>query len=158
MENDVIIDILKDLIGKCNDGEYGFRICADHVRNRHLGWLLNHCADECAAAAADLQRMVEQTGGTAESGDSASGALHRGWVAVESRLVTYTDLALIEECESGERAALERYRDALEEPLPALMREAIRKQCEGVDRNLARVRFAGRECARRLEILSALTH
>lgn len=147
MENDVIIDILNNLVETCKDGEYGFRSCADHARERNLSRFFTQRADQCAAAGGDLQRMVVQTGGTAEDSGSASGAVHRGWVAVKSKLVSFTDLSLLEECERGEDTALERYRDALEEPLPALIREVIERQYEGVKGNHEQVR-ALREEAR----------
>lgn len=139
MENDVIIDILNNLVESCKDGEYGFFRCAEVARDRSLAWFFTYCAEESAAAAADLQRMVVQTGGTAEIDDAASAATHRGWVPARDELVGRTDLALLEECERGGCTALERYRDALEEPLPALIRETIRRQCESADRNQARV-------------------
>ena len=140
MENDVIIDNLNNLVENCKDGEYGFRSCAEHARERSLSRFFTQRADECAAAAADLQRMVVQTGGTVEDSGSASEAMHRGWVAVKAKLVGYTDLALLKECERGGYTALDRYRDALEEPLPALIREVIERQYHGVKRNHAQVR------------------
>jgi uncharacterized protein (TIGR02284 family) len=143
MENDDIIDTLNNLIETCKDGEYGFRSCAEHVRKEELRRFFDDRSRECADAAAELQRMVVQTGGKAadaEDSGSASGAVHRGWVALKGKLSGYSERAILEECERGEDTALERYREALEEPLPALLRSQIEKQYEGVKRNHARVR------------------
>jgi uncharacterized protein (TIGR02284 family) len=140
MDNDDIIDTLNNLIETCKDGEFGFRSCAEYAKGSELKRFLEERATQCARAAADLQRMVVQSGGNAEDGGSASGAMHRGWVAVKGKLAGYTDLAMLEECERGEDTALERYREALDEPLPALIRSQVEQQYEGVKRNHAQVR------------------
>ena len=67
----------------------------------------------------ELRAHVAQLGGKPEDGGSALAAMHRGWVAVKATLSTYDDLAVLEECERGEDAALATYRDALERTLPA---------------------------------------
>ena len=46
-----------------------------------------------------------------------------------------SDLAMLEECERGEDAALARYRKALQLQLPADLRAVIERQAEGVQRN-----------------------
>ena len=71
---------------------------------------------------------------------SATGALHRGWVAVKAKLSTYDDLAVLEECERGEDATLVSYRDALEHDLPAPIRNLIQLQYEGAKRNHVEIR------------------
>jgi hypothetical protein len=70
-----------------------------------------------------------------ETGGSASGALHRGWVSLRGSVAGYSDKTMLEECERGEDVALERYRDALDEALPDQVRMLIERQYEGVKRN-----------------------
>lgn len=140
MEHKHIIATLNDLIETCKDGEYGFRASAEHASSPELRRLLSARAEECRGAAAELQTLVMQHGGKAEEGGSASGAMHRGWVAVKAKLKGYDDLAMLEECERGEDVALERYRDALEEALPAPIRAIVERQFDGVKRNHAQIR------------------
>lgn len=140
MDHKDIINTLNRLIETSKDGEYGFRTTAEHMKDPELRRLFMTRAEECRQAAAELQTLVMQHGGSAEDGGSASGALHRGWVAVKSKLSGYTDLAMLEESERGEDVALQRYRDALEQALPAALRAVVERQYEGVKRNHAQVR------------------
>lgn len=140
MSNDEVIDTLNDLIETCKDGEYGFRSCAEHCKSPDLKQLFMDRAGDCQRGAGELQGLVAQLGGTPDTGGSASGAMHRGWVAVKATLSTYDDKAMLEECERGEDAALARYRDALAKPLPANIHAIVDRQYQGVRRNHDQVR------------------
>jgi uncharacterized protein (TIGR02284 family) len=135
MTTDNTIDVLNDLIKISKDGEYGFRASAEHAKAADLRALFARRADECGAAAQQLQIHVTRLGGEADTGGSATGALHRGWVAVRATLSSYTDQAILDECERGEDAALEQYDDALKEDLPADIQTVVAQQREGVKRN-----------------------
>jgi uncharacterized protein (TIGR02284 family) len=139
--NDDTIDILNDLIETSKDGEYGFRTSAEQARASDIKQLFNQRADECRQAAADLQSMVVQLGGTPEDSGSTAGAMHRGWVAVKGTLTGYSDKAILEETETGEDSALESYRKALAADLPPAARALVERQMEGVKRNHAQVRM-----------------
>lgn len=140
MDNADILSTLNTLIETCKDGEYGFQECAEHVKAPELRQLLSRRSRDCHDAAIALQNEVLRLGGKPDTGGSAAGALHRGWVAVRARLSTYEDAALLAECERGEDAALARYRDALRQPLPESVRMLIERQCDGVQRNHDQVR------------------
>jgi len=140
MDNQDTIDVLNTLIETCNDGERGFRNVAEHVKSPDLKTLFEARATECRQACADLRAKVVQLGGDPETGGSASGALHRGWVSLLGSLTGYSDKSLLEACEKGEDSALERYRDALDEALPDDVRVLVERQYEGVKRNHAQVR------------------
>ncbi len=140
MDNKDIVSTLNDLIETSKDGEYGFSTSAEHAKSPELRQVLNSRAAECRSAASELQSLVAQHGGTPDDGGSASGALHRGWVSVKGTLSGYSDLAMLEECERGEDTALERYRSALEDDLPAPVRAVVERQYEGVKRNHLQIR------------------
>lgn len=140
MDTNDIVDTLNDLIETCKDGEYGFRTSAEYLRSADTKQLFERRAEECRMAAAELQGLVVQLGGSAEDSGSMSGAAHRGWVAVKSTLSGYTDKAILEETERGEDSALERYRAALDEGLPPQVRGIVERQYEGVKRNHVQVR------------------
>jgi uncharacterized protein (TIGR02284 family) len=135
MSNDDIVDTLNDLIETCKDGEYGFAACAKHTSSAELRTLFQQRATECRTAAAELHPYVIQYGGKPDEGGSASGALHRGWVAVRGSLVGFSDQAMLDECERGEDAAKARYRKALKEDLPEPLLALIQRQDLGVQRN-----------------------
>lgn len=137
--SDKTIDTLNDLIETCKDGEYGFRSCAEHVEGS-LKATLDRYADECRAGASELQSLVTSLGGKAEDSGTATGAMHRGWVSVKGTLAGHSDVAMLNEAERGEDAALERYRDALKNDLPADVRAVVERQYAGVKRNHDEVR------------------
>jgi len=140
LSTDKTISVLNDLIETCKDGEYGFQSSAEHVKNPELQQVFTARAAECRKGAEVLQAQVRQLGGEDDEGGSASGAIHRGWVAVKGTLSGYGEKAMLEECERGEDAALARYRDALKEDLPPNVRAVVERQYEGVKRNHEQIR------------------
>ena len=88
------ISILNDLIETSKDGEKGFRTSAEDTRNGELKTVFVARAQDCAKAAADLQKLVTQLGGNPESGGSVAGAVHRGWVNLKSSVTERSDLAI----------------------------------------------------------------
>ena len=140
MDQDDIVDVLNDLIENSRDGQYGFQTCAEHVKSTELRDIFLARANECQAAAAELQVLVSQCGGKPDEGGSISGAVHRGWVAVRGTLSGYSDVGMLEECERGEDVAKARYKKALEQPLPEPIRTIVERQYQGVLRNHDQVR------------------
>jgi uncharacterized protein (TIGR02284 family) len=134
-DKDDTIDTLNVLIESCRDGEYGFTACAEHVKAQDIKTLLMRHADECRVAAAELAAQIRVLGGEPDDGGTTSGALHRGWVSVRGTLSGYTDLAMLNECERGEDAAVARYRKALKENLPLAIRNLVERQALGAQRN-----------------------
>jgi uncharacterized protein (TIGR02284 family) len=140
MSNEEIVGALEKLIETCKDGEYGFRSCAEYTKTADLQALFKRRAEDCERASHELQTLVVKLGGDPETGGTTAGAVHRGWVAVRATLSNYTDEAMLSECERGEDAALERYRDVLRQPLPAEILAIIQRQYEGAKRNHDEVR------------------
>ena len=140
MTNDDTIDTLNKLIETCKDGEYGFRTSAEHAKSADLKSVFLRRSEDCRRGAAELQAEVRRLGGKAETDSSTTGSLHRGWVAVIGTLSGYSDQQMLDECERGEDAALERYRDALKQPLPADIMALVQKQYEGVKQNHDQIR------------------
>ncbi len=136
MDRDDVVDVLNDLLETCRDGEYGFREVAEHTKTPALKNVFQQRAGECLKASSELQSVIVRFGGEISDGGTTSGALHRGWVSVRGALGGLSDLAMLNECERGEDAALARYRKALkEEGLPSDVRALIERQLQGVQRN-----------------------
>lgn len=135
MSDDEVCDTLNDLLESCRDGEFGFRECAEHTKAQDIKTLLTRHAAECQEAGYELLTLVKQWGGKPEEGGTLSGALHRGWVSVRGTLSGYTDLAMLDECERGEDAALARYRKALKQNLPMAAKAVVERQAQGAQRN-----------------------
>jgi uncharacterized protein (TIGR02284 family) len=140
MDNDDVIDTLNKLIETCKDGEYGFRACAEHVKSTELRKVFLDRAETCRKGASELQAEVQRLGGSPETDSSTTGSIHRGWVNVKAMLTGDSDQAALDECERGEDAALERYRDAIKEDLPSDVAAIVQRQYEGVKRNHDQIR------------------
>lgn len=130
-----VLDVLRDLVECCKDGEYGFRECAEQAKREDLKSTFLQRADDCRRGAQELNECVRNYGGTPEDGGSAMGAMHRGWVSIKSKLTTYDDKAVLEEAERGEDNAKARYTKALQKNLPADVRQVVERQMQGVQRN-----------------------
>lgn len=135
------LDVLKDLVEVCKDGEYGFRECAEQAKSPELKSFLSQRAEDCRRGAQELHEQIRSLGGTVDDSGSALGAVHRGWVSVKAKLTSYDDKAVLEEAERGEDNALARYRKALQKNLPAQVRQVVERQCEGVQRNHDQVKM-----------------
>ena len=140
MDQQDTIKTVNRLIENCKDGEFGFQSCAEHVSSAHLRGVFGSRAGECRQAASELQAIVVRLGGSAQDSGTAGGAMHRGWVALKATLTGYSDQAMLEECERGEDIALDRYRSALAEELPADVRVVVERQYEGAKRNHLQIR------------------
>jgi uncharacterized protein (TIGR02284 family) len=136
-----VVDVLKDLVECCKDGEYGFRECADQAEREDLKSMFRQRAEDCRRGAQELNDCIRQYGGSTEDGGSAMGAMHRGWVSIKSKLTTYDDKAVLEECERGEDNAKARYTKALQKNLPSDVRMVVERQMQGVQRNHDQVKM-----------------
>lgn len=130
-----VIDVLKDLVECCKDGEYGFRESAEQAKREDLKSIFLQRAEDCRRGAQELNQLLRECGHTVEEGGSLLGAMHRGWVSIKSKLTSHDDKAVLEECERGEDNAKARYMKALQKNLPGNVRMVIERQMQGVQRN-----------------------
>jgi len=138
--NDEVVDVLNDLLENARDGEYGFRACAEEVKDPATKQLFANRAEQCRQAGVELIALITTYGGTPASGGTASGALHRGWVHVKGSLGANSELSILESCERGEDAAVARYRKALKQNLPLEVRRVVSMQADGAQRNHDQIR------------------
>jgi uncharacterized protein (TIGR02284 family) len=140
MNESETIEVLNDLIEVSRDGEQGFQTCADDAKDPALKSYFTICASRCRESARILADHVTRLGGSPEERGSVVGAAHRAWVDLKTALASNDDLAVLQECERGEDAALEAYRDALKKSLPGDVRAVIQGQTDGVQQNHDRIR------------------
>ncbi len=126
--NDNVVSTLNLLLETCRDGEAGFRNAAENLTDAAVSARFQEFARERAGFADELTREVQRLGGTAASGGSASGALHRGWMNVKGAVTGRDDASLIAEAERGEDVAVSTYRTALEQALPAEVKAIVERQ------------------------------
>jgi uncharacterized protein (TIGR02284 family) len=138
--NDDTIAKLNQLIETCSDAEKGFRTAANSVEDEHLGILFNNYCQQRVQLVAELQKEVRRLGGTAETGGSAAGAIHRGWINMKSAVTGHDDAAILAECERGEDAAIEEYENTLQADLPQNVRQVVSRQYAAVRAARDRIR------------------
>jgi uncharacterized protein (TIGR02284 family) len=134
------VQVIQDLIDMCEDGEQGFRRCAERIARPELKRLFEARARECRQAADELAQLTGECASRPGTGGSVAGALHRGWVAVKGAVAGDHELAVLQECERGEDHALNRDQGAMHAALAPTVHEVIASQHEGVRRNHDQVR------------------
>src|SRR5436305_2083684 len=118
LANEQVAEALNRLIETCKDGENGFRTAATGVKTRELKQLFESYAAQRARFAGELQAAVEQLGGRPQERGSVAGVLHRGWMNIKGLVTGHDDAAIIQECETGEDAAMKTYMEAIQQELP----------------------------------------
>jgi uncharacterized protein (TIGR02284 family) len=132
--------VVNELMETSMDGEKGFNKSAEEVSDPQLKSVFLRQGKHCGEAARELAEHIRQMGGDVEGGGSVSGAVHRGWVEVKAALTGHDTAAILAETERGEDYAKKVYKEALEEDLPADLRELIERQYRGVIANHDEVR------------------
>lgn len=123
------ISILNSLIETLKDGQYGFKVAAEDVKNSELKELFNRYALQRSQFAGELQNEAIRLGEKEpEETSSTAGVLHRGWINLKSALAGGDEHAILSECERGEDSAVSEYQEALEKELPQNIREIVERQ------------------------------
>jgi uncharacterized protein (TIGR02284 family) len=126
--NDAVISTLNNLIQTCKDGTDGYREAADAVNSSDLRDIFTRYSQQRAQFSTELQDEVRKLGGEPEKSGSIAASLHRGWINIREALTSSDESAVLTECERGEDVAVDAYRDAMKEALPADILSVIERQ------------------------------
>jgi len=140
MSHRFTIKALKELVAARRDSEQGQRICVEHARDSRLRRLLVSHMEQNAHAVEELQSLVRLLGGDPEAAGLDSAAAHLRWADLRTALACNEDGVILDECERGESRALEVYRNALDDPLPSLVRAVVLRHFEDVMTNHDEIR------------------
>lgn len=138
--NDDVISTLNDLIETCKDGQEGFKMAAEGIRNSSTKSLFQQYTQQRAQFAAELRNEVRRLGGEPEKSGSVAAALHRGWIDIKSVVTGKDEHAVLVECERGEDSAVKNYEEALNKNLPMEIERLIRQQYNNIKQTHDRVR------------------
>ena len=141
MENYDIIDTLNTLIETSRDGDNGFTACAEDAKDAALRAYFTTCATRCRESVHTLGELVKLRGGKPEQTGTMLGSFNRAWLNLRAAISSNSDIAVLEECERAEDAAIRSYKAALAKLLPADVRSVIQVQLNGVQENHDRVRM-----------------
>lgn len=126
-----VVSTLNRLIRLCIASEKGFNVSAENVKNRGLQVMFKTYAQERAQFARTLRDMVVERGGEAAEGGGLLAAAHRGWINIKAAMTIgqpATESVVLGEAVRGERVAVRRYEEALEQPLAEGVKEVLEEQ------------------------------
>jgi uncharacterized protein (TIGR02284 family) len=137
------VKTLESLISILEDGKLGYTNAAEHVENSAMKTDFLEYARERALFIVELQDEINKLGkSTDTSGGGPLGALHRTWIDIKSSFTGGDTEAIINACVTGEEAAIEKYKMALEEnDLEHNQVSIISKQLNSIQNTLSQIKM-----------------
>jgi uncharacterized protein (TIGR02284 family) len=137
------VDVIRDLINTCHDGEKGFKEAADHVKRTDLRSMFLEVSRQRAGFAQELESelasLAPEKANKKKDDGHVVGAIHRTWLDVKKGLGA-GDHSILAWLEQGEDYAKGKYEKALNTGLPAGALAAVRRQAQSVIATHDRVR------------------
>jgi uncharacterized protein (TIGR02284 family) len=131
-EKSEIRSTLNGLIQTCKDSQEGFHSTAEKLRDPEIHALFLKLYLQRSGFAGELQAEVTRIGGEPATSGSPKGAIHRGWIGLQTALAADTDHAILEEAERGEDAAVKNYIEVLRKDLPSDLESIVSRQFSAV--------------------------
>ena len=129
--NEKNLDVLRELVEVCKDGETGYAHAAGIVTDSKLKSYFQEQSLQRAAFARDLRNEATNLGEKPDTSGSVAGALHRLWFEAKADL-GLGDQSVLNSVEQGEDRAKHAYEKALKEDLPANLRGILQQQAQSV--------------------------
>jgi uncharacterized protein (TIGR02284 family) len=136
------VSTLEGLISILEDGKLGYTNAAEHVESPAIKTDFLDYARERALFIVEVQDEINRLGkSTDTSGGGPLGALHRTWIDIKSSFTGGDTEAIINACITGEEAAIEKYKMALEKnELEASQIAIISKQLNSIQTTLTKIK------------------
>jgi uncharacterized protein (TIGR02284 family) len=129
-----ILDQLNRLLTISHDAEEGYQEAAKNAESGELQSLFTKQAQQRGEFGTELDREIRALGGEPDGGTSVSADLHRAWINLKSVFSSNDDKATVEECQRGDKEALDTYNNVLQETdLAASTRELLLRQKQAID-------------------------
>ncbi|OXB06107.1 ferritin-like domain-containing protein [Flavobacterium pectinovorum] len=137
------VSILNGLISILEDGKLGYTNAAEHVENHAIKAEFLDYARERALFIVELQDEINKLGkSTDTSGGGPLGVLHRAWIDIKSSFTSGDTEAIVNACVTGEEAAVEKYKMALEKnELDGSQIAILSKQLNSIQSTLDRIKM-----------------
>ncbi|MBW1657032.1 MULTISPECIES: ferritin-like domain-containing protein [Flavobacterium] len=139
------VKTLEGLISILEDGKLGYTNAAEHVNNAAMKTDFLEYARERALFIVELQDEINKLGkSTDTSGGGPLGALHRTWIDIKSSFTDGDPEAIINACITGEEAAIEKYKKALDDnELEHSQIYVVSKQLNSIQNTLSQIKMKG---------------
>ena len=114
-EEEVISD-LSGLVNILNDGKEGYDAALEVTDSTELKAVFLKYSQQRADYALELKDHIKLHGGESENEKGGIlGLLHRSWIGIKEALSSKEDVAILTAIETGEKAALEKYDQVMED-------------------------------------------
>ncbi|MBU3028372.1 ferritin-like domain-containing protein [Zobellia galactanivorans] len=132
---------LNNILEKTYDAEKGFKKAAEHAKSTDLKTFFKRKADERYSFGHDLKTEIVRYGQDFEKGGSTAGAMHRSWMDVKAWFSADNDEAMLEEAITGEKAAIDEYKEVLKEvSLPTSTTTLLTQQMNKISTDLNNIK------------------
>lgn len=137
------VSTLEGLISILEDGKLGYTNAAEHVDSPAIKTDFLDYARERALFIVEIQDEINKLGkSTDTAGGGPLGAIHRAWIDIKSSFTGGDTEAIINACVTGEEAAVEKYKMALEKnELDGSQIAIISKQLNSIQSTLDRIKM-----------------
>ncbi|AKH37243.1 MULTISPECIES: PA2169 family four-helix-bundle protein [Nitrosomonas] len=135
MNNTEIATLLNGLVEISRDRADSFKTCANNVSDPALKLFFVDRAQSCEEAVKALSVEVIHYSGNPDASRSTEEGLLRILTNLKTVFTKKNNLAVLEECEMGEAAAVMAYENALRQEIPDSLRALLERLYEGVKRN-----------------------
>src|SRR5262245_25999641 len=125
------LDVLRELIEVCKDGQTGYTHAAGIVADPKLKSRFQQASMERARFVQVLKHATEGLGQQPDTSGSVAGTLHRLWFEAKAD-IGLGDQSVLNSVEQGEDRAKQAYENALKEPLPADTRSMLQQQAQSI--------------------------
>ncbi|MDQ3012976.1 MAG: PA2169 family four-helix-bundle protein [Acidobacteriota bacterium] len=131
MKPDQVVSTLNNLIELNRDSQKGYQEAAEKIDTPQIKEFCFEQSRTRVQFVGDLQQQVRSLGGDPENTGSVAAAVHRGWLELKSALGG-GDHAILAASETGEDYAISEYKKALDDTLPAPVRDLVERQYQSV--------------------------
>lgn len=138
--NSEVKGAINHLIETCKDGQHGFEEAAKSIGDPALRAELMQYSMQRREFATSLQQALQSMGQEPEESGSIAASLHRGWMKLREAVSSNDDYSILAECERGEDSAVDAYRDALSQPVPAGVDDLVETQYAAIKHVHDRIR------------------
>lgn len=121
-----LISDLNELLERNYDAIEGYRNASEDVKQAELKSFFSDYVAQRSSFGQEIQREIISLGGKPKSKGSAVGGLHRTWMDIKTALSSDKEEAVLEECITGEKAAVKNYESILKDhDVPASLRTVL---------------------------------
>jgi len=131
--NTTVINDLKGLVSILNDGKEGYLSASEVTDSIELKDVFLRFASQRIGYAEELKGHIALHGGNSENESGGIlGILHRTWIDIKQALSSKEDEAILGAIETGEKAAIERYDELIDDESHTDHIELLQKQRTGI--------------------------